>query len=174
MQLIWLHNQQRILAQSADLFKSDVNTLVEKIQQLQDKAKKAEKELQGLKEKAAIQAGSDLVKSAVKINDVSVIVHQLDGIETKSLRVIVDDLKNQLGSGVIIFASILDDKVNLVVGVTSDLTTKVKAGELVNLMAQQVGGKGGGRPDMAMAGGSQPENVNLALTVAQKLVKHNL
>ena len=80
-----------------------------------------------------MQAGSDLVKSAVKINDVSVIVHQLDGIETKSLRVMVDDLKNQLGSGVIVFASILDDKVNLVVGVTSDLTTKVKAGELVNL-----------------------------------------
>jgi len=170
----WLHNQQRILAQSADLFKSDVNTLVEKIQQLQDKAKKAEKELQGLKEKAAMQAGADLVKSAVKINDVSVIVHQLDGIETKSLRVMVDDLKNQLGSGVIVFASILDDKVNLVVGVTSDLTTKVKAGELVNLMAQQVGGKGGGRPDMAMAGGSQPENANLALTVAQNWLSNNL
>jgi len=172
--ITWLHNQQRILTQSADLFKSDVNTLVEKIQQLQDKAKKAEKELQGLKEKAAMQAGSDLVKSAVKINDVSVIVHQLDGIETKSLRVMVDDLKNQLGSGVIVFASILDDKVNLVVGVTSDLTTKVKAGELVNLMAQQVGGKGGGRPDMAMAGGSQPENVNLALTVAQNWLSNNL
>ena len=83
-------------------------------------------------------------------------------------------LKNQLGSGVIVFASILDDKVNLVVGVTSDLTTKVKAGELVNLMAQQVGGKGGGRPDMAMAGGSQPENVNLALTVAQNWLSNNL
>lgn len=66
------------------------------------------------------------------------------------------------------------DKVNLVVGVTSDLTTKVKAGELVNLMAQQVGGKGGGRPDMAMAGGSQPENVNLALTVAQNWLSNNL
>ena len=114
------------------------------------------------------------MKSAVKINDVSVIVHQLDGIETKSLRVMVDDLKNQLGSGVIVFASILDDKVNLVVGVTSDLTTKVKAGELVNLMAQQVGGKGGGRPDMAMAGGSQPENVNLALTVAHNWLSNNL
>ena len=170
----WLHNQQRILAQSADIFKSGVNTLVEKIQQLQDKAKKAEKELQGLKEKAAMQAGSDLVKSAVKINDVSVIVHQLDGVETKSLRMMVDDLKNQLGSGVIVFASILDDKVNLVVGVTSDLTTKVKAGELVNLMAQQVGGKGGGRPDMAMAGGSQPENVSLALTVAKNWLSNNL
>ena len=170
----WLHNQQRILLQSADLFKSDVNTLVEKIQQLQDKAKKVEKELQGLKEKAAMQAGSDFVKSAVKINGVSVIAQQLDGIETKSLRVMVDDFKNQLGSGVIAFASILDEKVNLVVGVTNDLTTKVKAGELVNLMAQQVGGKGGGRPDMAMAGGSQPENVAQAVKVAQDWLNKNL
>ena len=170
----WLHNQQRILTQSADLLKSDVNTLAEKIQQLQDKAKKVEKELQGLKEKAAMQAGSDLVKSAVKINGVSVLTQQLDGIETKSLRVMVDDLKNQLGSGVIVFASILDEKVNLVVGVTSDLTTKVKAGELVNLMAQQVGGKGGGRPDMAMAGGSQPENVAQAVKVTQDWLKENL
>lgn len=170
----WLHNQQRILNQSADLLKSDVNTLAEKIQQLQDKAKKAEKELQSLKEKAAMQVGSDLVKSALKIQGVSVIAQQLDGIETKSLRVMVDDLKNQLGSGVIVFASVLDEKVNLVVGVTSDLTAKVKAGELVNLMAQQVGGKGGGRPDMAMAGGSQPENVAQALSAAQDWLNKNL
>ncbi|MEX4584053.1 alanine--tRNA ligase [Haemophilus influenzae] len=170
----WLHNQQRILTQSADLLKSDVNTLAEKIQQLQDKTKKVEKELQGLKEKAAMQAGSDFVKSAVKINGVSVITQQLDGIETKSLRVMVDDLKNQLGSGVIAFASILDEKVNLVVGVTNDLTAKIKAGELVNLMAQQVGGKGGGRPDMAMAGGSQPENVTQAIKVAQDWLNKNL
>ena len=170
----WLHNQQRILTQSADLLKSDVNTLAEKIQQLQEKAKKVEKELQGLKEKAAMQAGSDFVKSAVKINGVSVITQQLDGIETKSLRVMVDDLKNQLGSGVIAFASILDEKVNLVVGVTNDLTAKIKAGELVNLMAQQVGGKGGGRPDMAMAGGSQPENVTQAIKVAQDWLNKNL
>ncbi|HHF4449749.1 TPA: alanine--tRNA ligase [Haemophilus influenzae] len=170
----WLHNQQRILTQSADLLKSDVNTLAEKIQQLQEKAKKVEKELQGLKEKAAMQAGSDFVKSAVKINGVSVITQQLDGIETKSLRVMVDDLKNQLGSGVITFASILDEKVNLVVGVTNDLTAKIKAGELVNLMAQQVGGKGGGRPDMAMAGGSQPENVAQAIKVAQDWLNKNL
>ena len=86
----------------------------------------------------------------------------------------VDDLKNQLGSGVIAFASILDEKVNLVVGVTNDLTAKIKAGELVNLMAQQVEGKGGGRPDMAMAGGSQPENVAQAIKVAQDWLNKNL
>ena len=170
----WMLNQQHILEQCAELLKSDVNVLTDKIQQLQDKAKKAEKELQGLKEKAAMRAGSDLVKSAIKINGVSIIAHQFNGIETKSLRVMVDDLKNQLGSGIIVFTSILDEKVNLVVGVTSDLTAKVKAGELVNLMAQQVGGKGGGRPDMAMAGGSRPENAAQAIKAAQDWLNENL
>lgn len=170
----WLHNQQVLLNQSADLLKSDVNSITEKIQQLQDKAKKTEKELLSLKEKVAMQAGASLAKSAGQINGVAVLVEQIDGVETKSLRVMVDDLKNQLGSAVIVFASVLDDKVNLVVGVTADLTGKVKAGELVNLMAQQVGGKGGGRPDMAMAGGSEPENVNKALSVCHEWLHANL
>ena len=143
-------------------------------QYLQDKYKKVEKELQTLKEKAALQAGNDLAKSAVEINGVSVIVQQLDGIEAKSLRAMVDSLKNQLGSAVVVFASALDEKVNLIVGVTQDLTAKVKAGELVNLMAQQVGGKGGGRPDMAMAGGTEPQNINKALSVCSDLLKANL
>ena len=172
--LDWLYNQQHILQQSADLLKSDLVSLPEKIQQLQDKAKKTEKELQQLKEKAAMQAGSDLAKSAVEINSVLTIVKRLDGVETKSLRVMVDDLKNQLGSAVIAFASEADGKVNLIVGVTQDLTSRVKAGELVNLMAQQVGGKGGGRPDMAMAGGSQPEHIANALTACSDWLKTNL
>ncbi|WP_410681317.1 alanine--tRNA ligase [Avibacterium paragallinarum] len=170
----WLNQQMTILTQSADLLKSDANSLADKIQQLQDKAKKAEKELQQLKEKAAMQAGSDLAKSAVEINGISVVLQQLDGMETKSLRVMVDDLKNQLGSAIIAFASVFEGKVNLVVGVTSDLTSKVKAGELVNLMAQQVGGKGGGRPDMAMAGGSQPENVEKALSMCKEWLHSHL
>ncbi|SUB23397.1 alanine--tRNA ligase [Avibacterium avium] len=170
----WLHQQLGVLTQSADLLKSDVSSLTDKIQQLQDKAKKAEKELQQFKEKAAMQAGSDIAKSAVKINGVSVVLQQLDGMDTKSLRVMVDDLKNQLGSAVIAFVSVFEGKVNLVVGVTADLTAKVKAGELVNLMAQQVGGKGGGRPDMAMAGGSQPENVEKALAVCADWLNSHL
>ena len=172
--LDWLYNQQHTLQQSADLLKSDLVSLPEKIQQLQDKAKKTEKELQQLKEKAAMQAGSDLAKSAVEINGVLTIVKRLDDVETKSLRVMVDDLKNQLGSAVIAFASEADGKVNLIVGVTQDLTSRVKAGELVNLMAQQVGGKGGGRPDMAMAGGSQPEHIANALTACSDWLKTNL
>ncbi|KND84271.1 alanyl-tRNA synthetase [Aggregatibacter actinomycetemcomitans serotype b str. SCC4092] len=170
----WLQNQQSLLNQSAELLKSDVNSITDKISLLQDKFKKVEKELQTLKEKAALQAGNDLAQSAVKINGVSVIAQQLDGIEAKSLRSMVDSLKNQLGSAVILFASVVDEKVNLIVGVTQDLTGKVKAGELVNLMAQQVGGKGGGRPDMAMAGGTQPENVNKALSVCSDWLKANL
>ncbi|MDG2918174.1 alanine--tRNA ligase [Bisgaard Taxon 10/6] len=170
----WLFNQQAILAQSADLLKSDVPSLPEKIAQLQDKAKKTEKELQQLKEKAAVQAGSDLAKSAVKINDVFVVIHRFDGVDAKALRVMVDDLKNQLGSAVVALGSAVEGKVNLIAGVTSDLTATVKAGELVNVMAQQVGGKGGGRPDMAMAGGSQPENLSAALTAASDWLKEKL
>lgn len=170
----WLQHQQTLLNQSADLLKSDVNSITDKISLLQDKFKKVEKELQTLKEKAALQAGNDLAQSAVKIHGVSVIMQQLDGIEAKSLRSMVDSLKNQLGSAVVVFASVLDEKVNLIVGVTDDLTAKVKAGELVNLMAQQVGGKGGGRPDMAMAGGTQPENIGKALSVCSDWLKANL
>ncbi|MDO4431139.1 MAG: alanine--tRNA ligase [Lonepinella koalarum] len=172
--MIWLHNQQAILTQSADLLKSDIASLPDKIEQLQDKAKKTEKELQQLKEKTAMQAGANLAQSAVKINGVSVVIQQLDGVDAKALRVMVDDLKNQLGSAVVAFASTVEDKVNLIVGVTADMTTKVKAGELVNVMAQQVGGKGGGRPDMAMAGGSEPQNISVALNVAQEWLKAHL
>ena len=170
----WLQHQQTLLNQSADLLKSDVNSITDKISLLQDKFKKVEKELQTLKEKAALQAGNDLAQSAVKIHGVSVIMQQLDGIEAKSLRSMVDSLKNQLGSVIVVFASVLDEKVNLIVGVTDDLTANVKAGELVNLMAQQVGGKGGGRPDMAMAGGTQPQNIGKALSVCSDWLKANL
>jgi len=120
----WLQHQQTLLNQSADLLKSDVNSITDKISLLQDKFKKVEKELQTLKEKAALQAGNDLAQSAVKIHGVSVIMQQLDGIEAKSLRSMVDSLKNQLGSAVVVFASVLDEKVNLIVGVTDDLTAE--------------------------------------------------
>ena len=99
---------------------------------------------------------------------------EIQRLIARSLRAMVDSLKNQLGSAVVVFASALDEKVNLIVGVTQDLTAKVKAGELVNLMAQQVGGKGGGRPDMAMAGGTEPQNINKALSVCSDWLKANL
>ncbi|VEJ09105.1 alanine--tRNA ligase [Actinobacillus delphinicola] len=170
----WLHQQQAVIAQSADLLKADATSLVEKIQGLQDKAKKAEKELQMLQQKLALQAGADLAKQAEQMQGHAVILKQLDGIDTKALRTMVDDLKNQLGSGIVVLASANEDKVNLVVGVTKDLTAKVKAGELVNLMAQAVGGKGGGRPDMAMAGGNEPQHIAKALEVAKEWLANHL
>lgn len=172
--LNWLQQQQNIIQQSADLLKADSNSLVEKIHQLQDRNKRTEKELQSLKEKAAQQAGSDLAKQTQLINGTNVILQALDGVEAKSLRTMVDNLKNQLGSAVIGFVSVTGDKVSLVAGVTADLTAKVKAGELVNLMAQQVGGKGGGRPDFAMAGGTQIENVAVALSSAKIWLENQL
>lgn len=170
----WLHGQQQVLQQSAELLKTDATSLVDKLQQLQDRAKRLEKELAQLKEKAAQQAGSDLAKQHQLINNTAVIIQQLNGVEAKSLRVIVDDLKNQLGSGIIVFATENEGKVNLIVGVTDDLTSKVKAGELVNVMAQTVGGKGGGRPDLAMAGGTQVENITTALATAKTWLESKL
>ncbi|QBQ62774.1 alanine--tRNA ligase [Actinobacillus indolicus] len=169
-----LHQQQQILNQSAELLKADTASLVEKIQQLQEKSKKVEKELQQLKDKLAAQAGGELAKQAQQINGVNVVVQRLENVDAKALRTMVDDLKNQLGSAVIAFATQADEKVNLIVGVTKDLTDKVNAGELVGLMAQEVGGKGGGRADMAMAGGSQPENITQALNVATNWIQAKL
>ncbi|WGE70706.1 alanine--tRNA ligase [Actinobacillus equuli subsp. haemolyticus] len=170
----WLHNQQRVIQQSAELLKADSNSLVEKIQQLQDKAKRTEKELQQLKDKFAAQAGSELAKQASQINGVNVIVQKLEGVESKSLRTMVDDLKNQFENAIVVFGSVADDKVNLIVGVTKDLSSKVDAGELVGAMAQQVGGKGGGRADMAMAGGSEPQHLDSALKFAQEWIQAKL
>ena len=169
--LAWLHNLQQIAQNSAEVLKTDVASLVEKIQQLQDKAKRTEKELEQLKTKQASQAGADLAKQAEQINGVNVVVQQIDNVDAKALRTMVDDLKNQLGTAIIVFGSVVDDKVNLIVGVTKDLTDKVKAGELVGEMAQHVGGKGGGRPDMAMAGGSEPQHLSNALTFAKEWIQ---
>jgi len=119
-------------------------------------------------------AGSELAKQSQQINGVNVVVTQLDNAEAKTLRTMVDDLKNQLGSAIVVIGSVADEKVNLIVGVTTDLTSKVKAGELVGEMAKQVGGKGGGRPDMAMAGGSEPQNLLQALNFAQEWIQAKL
>lgn len=169
-----LHQQQQVLNQASELLKADSTSLVEKIQQLQEKVKKAEKELQQLKEKQAAQAGGELAKSAKQINGVNVVVQKLEGVDSKALRTMVDDLKNQLGSAVIAFATESEGKVGLIVGVTKDLTAKINAGELVGLMAQAVGGKGGGRPDMAMAGGAQVENIPQALAIAEQCISTKL
>ncbi|WP_072668907.1 alanine--tRNA ligase [Vibrio injensis] len=135
----------------------------EKLSEAVQKTKQLEKEIQQLKDKLASQASVSLIDQVKLIAGVKVLVAQLNGADNKALRGMVDELKNQLGSGIILLGNVADDKVGLIAGVTNDLTAKVKAGELVNLVAQQVGGKGGGRPDMAQAGGSDAQALPLAL-----------
>ena len=123
----------------------------------------ASKEIDQLKAKLTAQAGTALLEQVLEINGIKVLIADLDGAESKSLRDSMDDLKVKLQSGVIMLATVNGDKVSLIAGVTKDLTNKVKAGELVNFVAQQVGGKGGGRPDMAQAGGTEPAQLPAAL-----------
>ncbi|MEP0356917.1 alanine--tRNA ligase [Paraglaciecola sp.] len=161
LKLTQAHSEQ--LIDIASLIKSEPNAISGRIQQLIEQSKATEKELDKLKQQLASNAGADLLSQVYEVNNVKVLSANLKGVESKVLRTMVDDLKNQLGSGVVVLGVDQDSKVSLITGVTKDLVTKVKAGELVNYIAQQVGGKGGGRPDMAQAGGSQPENLDIAL-----------
>lgn len=128
--------------------------LNQKILESQSRAKLLEKEIQLLKEKLAVQESANLINKVTEINGTKVIISELVNADSKALRTMVDDLKNQMGSGIVVLSNLVDDKISLIAGVTKDLTNKVKAGELVAMIAVQVGGKGGGRPDMAQAGGS--------------------
>jgi alanyl-tRNA synthetase len=159
---------------SASLLKTDTDSVAEKIEALQAQQKNAEKALAKLKDQAASQQGADLLSGKTNINGIDVLVAKLDGVEAKALRPMVDDLKNRLGSGVIMLGVAQESKVSLISGVTKDLTGKVKAGELVNFVAAQVGGKGGGRPDMAQAGGDQPDNLDAALNSVNAWLKDKL
>ncbi len=135
----------------------------QKLQQSEEKVRSLEKELQQLKGKLAGTMSQDLVSQAKTIHGINVLTATLEGMDSKSLRHTVDQLKNKLGSAVIALAVVKDGKVSIVAGVTPDCLDQFKAGELVNMIAMQVGGKGGGRPDMAEAGGNQPENLDRAL-----------
>ncbi|CEO38216.1 alanine--tRNA ligase [Photobacterium kishitanii] len=162
-----MHTEDMMLAKTARLVKSDVASVVSKVDALVSHSKQLEKEIQQLKDKLAAQEGASLINKAQQINGVNVLIAKLDGADNKALRGMVDELKNQLGSGVVLLGNVSDGKVGLIAGVTKDLIGKVKAGELVNLVALQVGGKGGGRPDMAQAGGTDAAALPAALdTVA--------
>jgi alanyl-tRNA synthetase len=166
--------QEQTLNTIAAIVKTDPINVASKVEQVILRNKELEKELAQFKQKLASAAGADLVSQAIDFNGVKVLIANLEGVEAKSLRGMVDDLKNKMGSGIILLATASDDKVSLIAGVTKDLIGKVKSGELVNVAAQEVGGKGGGRPDMAQAGGSQPENIEAALKAAQSWLKDKL
>ncbi|OUS69540.1 alanine--tRNA ligase [Pseudoalteromonas sp. A601] len=161
--IAYVSEQEQYLNDVAALVKGDSASVLEKVTALLEKSKGLEKQIAQLNDKLASAAGASLLDSIVEINSVKLLVANVEGTESKALRGMVDDLKNKIGSGVIALGVADGAKVSLIAGVTKDLTGKVKAGELVNHMASQVGGKGGGRPDMAQAGGSQPENLSTAL-----------
>ena len=156
------------LKQIAAVLKSSQDTVVERVEQLNHANKQLEKELSQLKAKLASSAGTDLAAQAEEINGVKVLVAIVEGLDSKSLRDTTDQLKNKLGTAIVLLATVDGDKVSLVAGVTKDLTDRVKAGELVKEIAQKVGGKGGGRPDMAMAGGNSPDQLPEAILYAKQ------
>jgi alanyl-tRNA synthetase len=158
-----LHAQSDQLHDIAQLLKGDSANLGEKVRSALERSRQLEKELQQLKEQQAVQESASLSGKAEEINGVKLLVSELAGVEPKMLRTMVDDLKNQLGSAVIVLATVADGKVSLIAGVSKDVTDRVKAGELVGMIAQQVGGKGGGRPDMAQAGGTDAAALPTAL-----------
>jgi alanyl-tRNA synthetase len=172
--LAWVQAQEARLAAAAAALKAPASEIDVKIAQLIESAKATEKELARLKAKLAANAGDDLAGSAVDVKGIKVIAAMLDGADAKGLRETMDKLKDKLKSAAIVLSAVADGKVTLIAGVTADLTAKVKAGELVNHVAQQIGGKGGGRPDMAQAGGTDPTGLPAALQsvaawVAQRL-----
>ncbi|SFC31955.1 alanine--tRNA ligase [Pragia fontium] len=172
--IVAMHQQSDVLNEVASLVKSDGNGLIEKVKGLLEHSRAVEKELQQLKDQMAAQASSSLVNKAIDVKGVKLLVSNLNNVEPKMLRTMVDDIKNQLGSGIIVLATVHDGKVSLIAGVTKDLVDRVKAGELIGTVAQLVGGKGGGRPDMAQAGGTDTSALPAALATVESWVAAKL
>ncbi len=172
--LMWVDQQQSQLNQVADAMKVQPNEAAVRISQIMDGVKALEKELAQLKSKLASSQGDELLNQAQDIKGVKVLAAKLEGADANALRETMDKLKDKLKSAAIVLASVSDGKVSLIAGVTQDQTGKMKAGELVNFVALQVGGKGGGRPDMAQAGGTQPENLSVALASVTGWVESRL
>ncbi|HGC3924339.1 TPA: alanine--tRNA ligase [Escherichia coli] len=169
-----VHADSDRLSEVAHLLKGDSNNLADKVRSVLERTRQLEKELQQLKEQAAAQESANLSSKAIDVNGVKLLVGELSGVEPKMLRTMVDDLKNQLGSTIIVLATVVEGKVSLIAGVSKDVTDRVKAGELIGMVAQQVGGKGGGRPDMAQAGGTDAAALPAALASVKGWVSAKL
>ena len=161
--LALVQSLNRRLQEAAATLKTNPEELTARIGQVQDQVKSLEKELAALKSKLASGQGDELLTQAIDVNGIKVLAAVLDGADVARLRETMDKLKDKLKTAAIVLASVADGKVSLIAGVTADATGKVKAGELVNFVAPQVGGKGGGRPDMAQAGGTDPSGLAAAL-----------
>jgi len=172
--IAYVQQQAQTLQQAANLLKVEPFNVVERIMHIQDVLKATEKSLTQAKQKLASQQGSDMVSKVQVIKGQNVLVANLPGVEAKALRGMLDELKQKISSGIIVLGVPGEGKVNLIAGVTSDLVNQIKAGELINFVASQVGGKGGGRPDMAQAGGTQPENLEHALTSVYDFISEKI
>ncbi len=170
----WVEQNESFLQTLSERLKAGREMLDEKIQQLIEKNRSLEKELDRLKSKFASAAGADLASQAIEIKGTKVLAAQVEQSDAKSLRDLIDQLKNKLGSAAIVLAGVKDEKVNLIAGVTQDRIDQIKAGDMVNLVAMQVGGKGGGRPDLAQAGGSNPAMLPKALASVPEWVRQRL
>ena len=172
--LQWINDNDHRLQRIASLVKAGRDDVESKVNQLLRRNKELEKELEKLQGQLASSRGGDLASQAQDIEGIKVLAARLDGVDPKSLRDTMDQLKNKLGSAAVVLATVQGDKVSLVAGVTKDQTDRVKAGNLVNVVAEQVGGKGGGRPDMAMAGGNNPAALDAALRAVPDWVRQQL
>ena len=170
----WIASRDKALNKIAGLLKSAPEKTAEKVEQLLEKTRTLEKQLERLNSKLASSAGDELGAQAVDVAGLKLLAVKLDGVEAKSLREMAEQLKNKLGSCAIVLAVVEGDKVNLVAGVSKDKMGQLKAGDLVNFVATQVGGKGGGKPDLAMAGGNEPNNLDAALAGVSAWVQAQL
>jgi len=172
--LAYVQSLERTVQEAAQSLRTPPAELNQRIHQVLDQVKGLEKELAALKGRLASSQGDELLTQALDVKDVKLLVAKLDGADAKALRDTLDKLKDKLKTAVVVLASVEGDKVQIAAGVTADTLGRVKAGELVNFVAQQVGGKGGGKPDMAMAGGTQPAGLNAALASVQAWVSERL
>jgi len=172
--LHWAQSLNATAAEIAAMVKSTVSDAASRVAQLQEQLKTAERELAQARAKASAGAGAALADSAVEVAGIKVVVHDVVGADPKGLRAMVDQLKDKLQSGVVVLATVAEDKVSLVAGVTKDLTAKVKAGDLASHVASQIGGKGGGRPDMAMGGGNDAGKLAAALQSVPAWIQSNI
>ena len=172
--LDWVSSRDKALSIIAGFVKSPVDDVAEKVEQLVEKNKQLEKELERLKGKLASSAGGELSHRAVDIEGVRVLAVRVDDVDTKALRDMVDQLRNKLGSSAVVLATVDGEKISLIAGVSKDQTSRIKAGDLVNAVAIKVGGKGGGRPDMAQAGGNEPAALDEALRAVPEWVRQHL
>ncbi|MDR1310393.1 MAG: alanine--tRNA ligase, partial [Burkholderiaceae bacterium] len=161
--LEYVQANARKINDAASALKTSPDELVPRILQMQDRGRTLERELSRTREKAALGQGSDMLSSAVDVEGIKVLAVTMNGMDAAGLRNVMDKLKDRLKTAAIVLATVNDDKVSLIAGVTSDVTNKIRAGDMVNHVARQIGGKGGGRPDMAQAGGNEPSKLPQAL-----------